>query len=1053
MIKFCTLRSITLLAGVCLAVEVAAECSSYEGLVTINEVNKETANGTDNNQDFVEIKLLDTSISESVYLTWSIEICEDSGQGCELFGLEEFDDSTLPWLVLRGGSANTYYDFSTGFNIILRDGEGASIDYLDFDPSSGDDFQPLEDASCAFTFDNKAAQNSAGQSVKRIRRRPDGTGNWNSVTPQNIEDSEGGTNDEVAPNAPELSVDSPTVFAGEDLVFTLTLSDTATSDLSVSIRTRDGSASAGEDYTSVTQTDLVIPAGSQSLTVNVPTVSGSEGGTLYLEVSGTGADDPVITNQLALGTIETAAPAGFVIGVGGGDASTCAPQEIALAAVDSSGAVVANYDGTVALSTSSGHGNWLLSADGSTSSDPAQGVLASGADDSGVANYTFSTADNGTVALFLDNTHAETLIINVVDGEQGVASSSGDLTFRENAFVVSSVDPLGSDVVAGRSHEFEVTVVRRDPVSGDCAIANRYNRPAVKVWVNRTDADPGAAGPFLMTESGSGQLPSSEPAGDNLDFPFVAGRAEFTLDTSDVGHYTLEFRDNSGEFSDVPLVGASSALTVRPFAFHVDVIDNPAASESSGPVFEVAGVPFTVRVSAVGWSSQDDANDDGMADGHDDDNPGNNVDLSDNLVLSGFGSEVPQEQLELTARLISPLGGADPGLADADSSAADGRVLTGFVNGQATTSNVRYDEVGIIELEAAVRDGNYLSAGAARTDRAVGRSGHVGRFIPSSFRQSNPLITPFCSVGTPFTYMEQPFEVSVRLTAINSLGDLTTNYQGDFIKLDYRDDDGDGSREPSGEIRYGAIDDLGTELTERIAPLQGVAGFVEATEFSWTDGTADLDALLVFERDGAPDGPYSQLKLGFLAQDEDGVLTSPVDLDTTADGTDDYLELAETAVRFGRLRLPDAFGPEVIDLPVPFYTEYWAGSEFVRNVDDSCTRIPRDAITYQPTGDLLDDTNRTVPIGSGDTTGQYANLDGVGVNFSSSDADHYFTAPGAGNTGSFDIEIDLTNRPWLRFDWNQDGDYLNDVSMPPANIGFGSYRGHDRIIYWREILE
>mgnify|MGYP000091379910 CR=1 FL=1 len=1041
------------LAGLILSLEVFADCSPYEGLVTINEVNKERANGNDNSQDFVEVKLLDTSIPDSQYLTWSIEICENTNQGCRAFGLSEFDDSTFPWLVLKGGSANTYYDFSTGFNIILRDGEGDSIDYLDFDPSSGDTFQPLEDSSCSFTFDTKASQNSAGQSVKRIRRRPDGTGNWDSVTPQSTDDSEGGTNDEVAPNAPELSIDSPTVFAGEDLIFTLTLSGVVASDLTVAIRTRDGTAIAGEDYTSVAQADLVIPAGSQSLTVAVPTEAGSEGGTLYLEVSGTGADDPVITNQLALGTIEAASLAGFDINVGGGNASTCAPQAIALAAVDSSGALIENYDGVVNLSTSTGNGNWLVSVGGMSSSDPAQGVLAPGSDDSGSANYGFSAADNGTVTLFLDNTHAETLVISVVDGDQGVTSSSASLTFRENAFVIGNIDSLGDDVVAGRSHEFEVSVVRQDPVSGDCALASRYNRSAVKVWLSRSESDPGGAPPSLVTGTGVAQLPSSEPTVDNLTFPFVSGRAQFSLETSDVGHYVLEFRDDSGDFSDVPLVGASSTLTVRPFAFDVDAVGNPAATDSLGPVFGVAGDLFSVQVRAVGWSSQDDTNDDGIADGHDDDNPGNNADLSDNPLLPGFGQEVAAEQLELSARLISPLGGADPGLSDADPSPVDGRVLTQFSNGQALTSNVRYDEVGIVELAVAVRDDNYLSAGVARTAKAVGRSGYVGRFIPSSFRLSNPLITPFCSSGTPFSYMEQTFEVSVRLTAINRLGDPTTNYRDGFIKLDYRDQDGDGTRERFGDVLFGAIDSVAAEQTDRIVPPQGFAGFVEATEFSWTGGAGDLDTLLIFERDGEPDGPFHQVTLGFLAEDADGVLATPLDLDTDTDGTDDYLELADTALRYGRLRIEDAFGPEVIDLPVPFYTEYWNGSEFVRNVDDSCTRIPRDAITYQPTGDLVDDSNRTVPIGGGSTTGQYANLDGVGVNFSSSDADHYFTAPGQGNTGSFDIGIDLTNRPWLRFDWNQDGDFLNDIQMPPANVGFGSYRGHDRIIYWREVLE
>lgn len=60
--------------------------------------------------------------------------------------------------------------------------------------------------------------------------------------------------------------------------------------------------------------------------------------------------------------------------------------------------------------------------------------------------------------------------------------------------------------------------------------------------------------------------------------------------------------------------------------------------------------------------------------------------------------------------------------------------------------------------------------------------------------------------------------------------------------------------------------------------------------------------------------------------------------------------------------------------------------------------------------------------------------------------------PGAGNTGNFKVDIDLTNYPWLLFDWNLDGDYSNDTALPSAQFSFGSYRGHDRIIYWREVL-
>jgi len=38
---------------------------------------------------------------------------------------------------------------------------------------------------------------------------------------------------------------------------------------------------------------------------------------------------------------------------------------------------------------------------------------------------------------------------------------------------------------------------------------------------------------------------------------------------------------------------------------------------------------------------------------------------------------------------------------------------------------------------------------------------------------------------------------------------------------------------------------------------------------------------------------------------------------------------------------------------------------------------------------------------------------------------------------------------WLSYDWDQNGNY-NDVRLPDANFSFGSYRGNDRIIYWRE---
>jgi hypothetical protein len=47
------------------------------------------------------------------------------------------------------------------------------------------------------------------------------------------------------------------------------------------------------------------------------------------------------------------------------------------------------------------------------------------------------------------------------------------------------------------------------------------------------------------------------------------------------------------------------------------------------------------------------------------------------------------------------------------------------------------------------------------------------------------------------------------------------------------------------------------------------------------------------------------------------------------------------------------------------------------------------------------------------------------------------------------IDVDLTGMEWPQSEWDQQGDYFNE-NPPRATITFGSYRGNDRIIYWRE---
>jgi len=725
----------------------------------------------------------------------------------------------------------------------------------------------------------------------------------------------------------------------------------------------------------------------------------------------------------------------FVIDVGSGSASTCLPLDISITAEDSGNNTLSNYTGTVAITTSSNNGDWSNTG---VASD-ALGVLTSGGGDSGDASYEFEQAalDDGSITLQLANSHAETISISVEDSSAGVSSGSATIVFSDNAYVVSSTDPLADDVVAGRAHSFQVEMIRNDPVTGSCGVASEYNVADVKVWMSRAGSDPGAPAPVLRNTDSSNtvSLPNSEPATVNFTLPFVSGVADFSLLSSDVGRYALNFLDNSSGFSDQDISGGSTTFVSRPFAFDIVVSANPGASGPAGDVFIPAADDFSATVRAVAWDTADDRNGDGIADGHNDFDPSNNANLSNNTVVSGFGQELPPESVQLSEALIEPVGGNDPGLGTRLIAPADGRQLSLFTGGVATTSSLYFGEVGIIELAAMLLDGDYLGAGNVFSDRVQGRSGYVGRFTPKHFVLTPSALNPACGIGS-FSYMEEPFNLRYSIDARNALNQLTQNYTGAYSKFD-----------PSGGLGIadaGAIDAiLPTLLSSRLS---------HTTAVTWSNGVgaANMDATLA--RAGSPDGPYTQVDIGVAISDSDGISLRPSDLDLDSDNNTvmDSVNLGQTSSYFGRLRLADAFGPETADLPVIFTTEYWNGATWLQNTSDDCTQIAASAILY-PDGTIDISANRVVAVGGGTSAGVYGNFSAGTVNFSGGDAGHYFTAPGATNLGTFEVNIDLSFYPWLRYDWNGDGSF-DDLSMPAASYSFGSYRGHDRIIYWQEVL-
>jgi len=135
-------------------------------------------------------------------------------------------------------------------------------------------------------------------------------------------------------------------------------------------------------------------------------------------------------------------------------------------------------------------------------------------------------------------------------------------------------------------------------------------------------------------------------------------------------------------------------------------------------------------------------------------------------------------------------------------------------------------------------------------------------------------------------------------------------------------------------------------------------------------------------------------------------------------------------VRFGRMVLEDTYGPENTDLVVPLRTEYFNGSQYVLNTQDSCTAWDN--------SNAFVDSLSAVQAGDGTLSAGSSGTDGVILEAPTS-------VPGTPDTG--DVIVTYDAPAWLEGDY--DGNGSNED--PTATATFGVYRGHERLIFKREV--
>lgn len=711
----------------------------------------------------------------------------------------------------------------------------------------------------------------------------------------------------------------------------------------------------------------------------------------------------------------------FFIDIGATSASTCSPKSITITAQDVSNNTVTNYAGTINITTSSNHGDWSIAT--------ATGALSNGTADDGAASYTFTGAgagaDNGVIVLALTDVHADDLTITVADNTLPATSSTSlTINFRDNAFVVAPTDALGTTVVAGRDHAMKAELWRKDPSTGNCAIAAEYTGGhALDAWITRDAADPGGTAPSIA----AGSLPNAPLGGlgtDNLTLTFAAGVASFDLATGDVGKYALNLRDDSRTFATgVDIEGSSATLTVRPFGLHVDVSGNPGADTPAGTMFKRAGENFAATVSAVAWAAADDAGNDGTPDG--------GADLSDNPVTPSFAWDTTLSAgtpFEPSAAVGGVLGTLSNGaLAQAD-----------YSGGAASVGDLQYAEVGSFTMTAAAT--GYL--GSAGVD-VTGSAGVVGRFAADHFQltvDTAPSLTAACAT---FTYIDQDFDYGTapRITAEARAAAGTAPLQN------YHDFSGAGGAN-WWRLDLSVLGDKVQDVYTASGQPAGIALDSGAATYSPNTGSGThgsvqftLAGPFTFaDRDAAPMGPVApfspSMRLDLTVTDAD---------DATGTVAVNPIAFPNAEQRWGRLRMENAFGSELLALAVPMKAEYYNGSGFVTNTEDGCSVVAVSDLSLSNNQEA-NQTDGNIAVGAGTTTASIANSP-----LAAGEAGLSFSAPGGGNVGYVDIGIDLDaaspNLPWLRFDWDGDGNHDND---PAARATFGIFSGPGQHIYIRE---
>lgn len=481
-----------------------------------------------------------------------------------------------------------------------------------------------------------------------------------------------------------------------------------------------------------------------------------------------------------------------------------------------------------------------------------------------------------------------------------------------------------------------------------------------------------------------------------------------------VGCSTDNFAIRPAAFANLAVTDADwqTAGTAR-------LLSNTAAS---GGVVHKAGRPFTVNASAVNGTG---------------------------AITTNYGGA----PVAVLTGCLLPAGCATANLGNLALGAA-------FAGGVLNAAGATYSEAGAFTMQ--LQDQHFADVDAADSSPAeryiTSAAINVGRFVPDHFDLStanSPQFKTFndtACTSRSFTYIGQPFGYltapQALISAKNAGGSVTANYSGNLWKLN------------------------GSAVSENYSPIlpstpaldTGLvyAPIVTSNGNGTGSATTDSNDLLAFIRNPTtPQIPFNaDISLTMSATDSseasvagNGTITTAIPAVFNGGGGGIAFD-SGNEFRYGRLWLGNAYGSELLPLPVPLQTQYWNGVAFVANTADNCTVLA------------------AVNIGLGNYQKSLAPCEtGVSLSgrFSGGTGKLVLPAPGAGNNGSVDLTANLgttatgntcvaplpttqqaataAGLPYLQGRWSGSTYDKN----PVGRAAFGIYKNASQFIYMREL--